>query len=448
MHLIRKIRDKIKKEIFDYHCVKDLKRIKRKARVASPRKTIVLKEILPTLIFPFQNGFVLFENAGMFKSSIYNGTTERYKNQINQDEVFCLQMVDSNFITCWQVGKSFISDMPYLSHTAEHMAKKIKSESGEILAVLGPEQNLSTYDMFGNIKSSVKLPHDNFAQLFEVPSLEQNQALILVGVTDKAYDGYDYANPWMLFDSDLNLIIEFEVKGAGHNVLIDDINKDGENEMLIGYELFDLSGRKIWTLDYWRLKEIDSISQHADYIDGTWYNEEWIGAIAGSDRLYVFDSTGKTIWQTKLPHPQFCQFGFYNGELRLVVDNQRELFAIYDIEGKLIDKGNLPTYWPNGVPALKIPSRPIHLSDPFEKFEYQNQDFLIYKEGGHPYIIDFDGKVVGAFSLAENPNFIYSTAFHRINDIGASYQSLVLENEILLYSRDKIFCFDKADLLK
>jgi len=446
--MLKKVKDKINRELFVHHCKRDLNILKKSAKIISPKNTYSFKENEPSLIYPYEDGFILFENAGMFKSGIYDGAVQEYKSEINQDTIFCLSKVNSTFDIQWVKGKAFNAEKPYLSHTSEHMSKKIRHKSRELIAALGPGNNLTLYKSDGEIISSVKLPRDNFAQLFEVPSLKENQTLILVGVTDMAYDDYDYANPWMLFDSDLNLIREFEVKGAGHNVLIDDINKDGENEMLIGYELFDLSGDKIWTLDFWRDKEIDPIQQHADYIDGTWYKEEWIGAIAGSDRLYVFDSTGKTIWQAKLPHPQFCQFGYFNGELRLLVDNQRELTVIYDLLGNVKWKGTLPTNWPYGAPILKKPERPIHLSDPFEKFSFKNEDYLIYKEGGYPYAIDFDGNIIGAFDIKEIPNMCYSNGFHRINDLGATYQSLVIEDKIYLYSRSEIFCFDIEDLFE
>ena len=406
--------------------------------------------------------FLWLQSAGMFKSEIYNNfpNVKKYLDEIEQQYVFCLTATDQEGNIIWQSGKPYEGENPYLTHAPEQLLKTgdVNGDGiNEILVFDALDNLLIINPINGETIKSIKLPYDNFSIVYYVKTGSgPEDFVILVGVMDRAYSPHPYANPWIIIDSNFQIISCKDYKGAGHNVIIADFNDDSEVEMLIGYQLVNTKGDVLWTIDYWDGEEIDSLEQHADNMQAHKVDNKWFVTISGSDKQYYINSEGKTLWVKTLPHPQFSLIGNYHDESRIFVANQREIMNAFTLDGREVWKGLLPEHWPLGKPVLIKSQRPIHINDPMNLIPsdniYQESDLILYKEGGWPYIIDFNGKILFKLPMPlaaqKNDCKIY---FRRINDIGLSYDGEVVDvdnnndNEILIYDRSYLWIYKLAD---
>lgn len=408
-------------------------------------------------------GFIALQTAGMFKSEIYNSLNgiQHYLSKTKQDGLFCLTKFDLEGEIVWQKGSPYKGKLPYLSHSPEHMMKTydIDGDGKEEILVLSSRDELLVYSDEGDLIKRIKLPNDSFSQLYVIPSRNSKESFrILIGVMDRSYDGYEYANPWILLNERLEITKEFEAKGAGHNIYFEDINSDGENEILIGYELFDFNASRIWTVDYWVSREMNSLEQHADWVEGIWWKSKWYGIIAGSDQQYLINMNGKVIWKKTLPHPQACSFGTYEDDLYIFVANQRESMDVFDLAGNQVNKTILPEHWPNGKPAFINPVRPIHVSNPIQRLPSakgsEPSNAFIYIEGGWPYIANYLGKPVAKFEPGNNEKFKFGYEFYRANDIGGSFDIIIptgsfdKTEELFIYNRTTLFQYKMGNFHK
>lgn len=401
--------------------------------------------------------FLWLQSAGMFKSKIYENSPEisNYMQEVGQKDVFCLTATDQAGNILWQTGNPYEGTEPYITHASEHILKTgdINGDGTDEILVLDDQDNLLVIEpVNGNVIRKVNLPDDSFSTLFYIRTGDgPKDFILLIGVMDRAYSPHPYANPWIIMNSDLEIVSCRDYKGAGHNVLIEDMNNDGKVEMLIGYQLINTSGEVLWTVDCWEAGDIDSLEQHADYIHAKHFNGDWLIAISGSDNQYLIDSSGKTLWVKRLPHPQACLIGYYRGEPRVFITNQREVMNSYTLDGSERWKGKLREHWPMGRPSLAYHDRPIHSSDPMEIIESTgaaSTDLILYKEGGWPYLINFNGDIVKQLPYTPSTRKMDpAVGFRRINDIGLSYEAAVadIDNdglaEILIYDRNHLWTY-------
>lgn len=396
--------------------------------------------------------FLWLQTSGIYKSKLYKNIIQNYYGNDNK-EVFCLTATDQNNNILWQIGTPYTGHIPYLTHADELMLTTFDVNNDgckEVLVIDNNSQILIINGKNGFVEEKILLPDDNFSIICCTPKNKfSNDFMIIVGVMDRGYKPHSYANPWLFIDSKFNIISERDYIGAGHNIILDDVNKDGQIECLIGYQLVDMDGDELWTVDYWMGEEINDLEQHSDHAESIWIDGEWYVAIAGSDQQYLVNSKGRTLWYKKLPHPQHCLIGQYNDELRVFVLNQREIMNSYLFDGKEVWSGVLPEYWPVGKPDLKNKKRPIHMSDPMILIKtLEKKDYFLYKEGGWPYLCDFNGKVVYKFPLTPmqcQPSQVF--LYGRINDIGLSFDAQILEREytdqtqLVIYNRNNMWLY-------
>lgn len=401
--------------------------------------------------------YLWLQSAGMFKSEIYREFPEinDYMQKTVQQSVFCLTATDQEGNVIWQAGKPYAGRNPYLTHASEQMLKTgdINGDGADEILVLDDSDNLLMLDpVNGETIRSVRLPNDSFSTLYYIRTgTAPEDFILLVGVMDRAYTPHPYANPWLIINSDFEIVSLRDYKGAGHNVVIEDVNDDGRLEIMVGYQLINTKGEVLWTVDCWQNKEIDSFEQHADFIHAKKIDGEWLFSISGSDKQYLINSKGHTIWVKDLPHPQACLIGNYRGQPRIFVANQREIMNSLTLDGEEAWSGLLPEHWPMGKPATGDPKRPIHSSDPLHIIPSSGgdpSDLLLYTEGGWPYVIDFNGAVVKKLPCTPNSKVKDpAIGFRRINDIGLSFDAEVydIDNdglpELLVYNRNYLWIY-------
>lgn len=397
------------------------------------------------------------QSPGMIKAKLYDhdqGKIGRYLCQCPA-RPFCLTATTLSGAILWQLGQPYSDTTPYLSHAAENMVACADVDADgapEVLVLDNEGQLLVLEGRTGKVKASMVLPADNFAQVFVGTNPRDPMGVtILVGVMDQAYPPHPYANPWLFLDSSLQVVRCQDYVGAGHSVSIQDINGDGADEFLIGYQMTDCSGNVLWTLDEWRDQEIDSQEQHVDSIAVVQVDGAWRAALSGSDREYFIDGTGRTLWEEQLPHPQYALIGHHQHEAHIFVFNQRVIMNSFLLSGAERWSGLLPESWPMGRPSLAVGVRPIHsnsVADLVPMQREKGEDWMLYKEGGWPYLVDFHGRVVYAFPppLAARRQDV-TVPFSRINDIGLSFEGAIQDvdhddsPEVLIYDRSHLWVY-------
>jgi len=399
--------------------------------------------------------FLWLQTAGMFKSKIYDQSqgVKNYFDIVGRD-IFCLTATDQHGDILWQTGAPYSGEYAYLSHAAEHMLAfgDINNDGYKEILVFDESSHLLVLSpLDGAIIKKIQLPADNFSIVHYIQEAEDASSFkILLGVTDRGYPPHPYGNPRLIMNNQFEVISSKDYRGAGHYISVDDVNRDERPEVLMGYQLVDLEGETIWIVDYWKGRDIDPRKQHVDHVATLWLDGQWFAAIAGSDRLYFVNSQGKTLWSKYLPHPQFCLIGSYQGEKRIFVLNQREIMNSIRLDGTEVWRGILPENWPMGKPKCSNPARPIHMDDPAALIPGKagEDDYILYKEGGWPYLIDFNGQITKKFPHTSNiPAKNPALPFHRINDIGLSYEaeSADINNdgkpEVLIYNREYLWIY-------
>ncbi|CAN5398922.1 hypothetical protein BH23BAC1_BH23BAC1_21100 [soil metagenome] len=398
------------------------------------------------------NEFIWIQTAGIFKSKIYEKSSEIkiYKNNIGQEDVFCITSTDEKGIIQWQIGKPWEGDKPYLCHGHEQIivTADVNGDGFQELLTFDAGNKLLIINFKGEIIKEIILPNDNFSIVYFVKTGSgKNDFILVIGTMDIGYSPHPYANPWLILDNNFEIISCKDYLGAGHNIVIDDINGDGIPELLIGYQLVNIKGQIIWTLDYWKDKEIDSLEQHIDCVQSHWVDGEWFATISGSDKQYYLNAKGEALWVKTLPHPQYNLIGKYNGELRIFVANQREIMNSFSIDGIEKWNGLLPEHWPSGKPVLINEKRPIHINEPLYLIPNSNSysdDYFIYTEGGWPFIANFNGRVKLRFQWpSEHSQFKFTNQFRRINDIGESFDVVIdNQNNIHIYNRWNVWTYN------
>lgn len=115
-----------------------------------------------------------------------------------------------------------------------------------------------------------------------------------------------YSRIWV-YDNQLHFLWKYHDGITGHFPLTKDINADGKEEMVVGYNLVNAQGNKIWTLPV--------ASDHTDEIIvgplDTEREEELIGIVSGDEGFMLCDLKGNLLVKALIGHAQRISAGNY-----------------------------------------------------------------------------------------------------------------------------------------
>ena len=120
-----------------------------------------------------------------------------------------------------------------------------------------------------------------------------------------------YENFW-IFNNDLQLLWQGQGQ-TGHFPYPFDADGDGRDEILIGYSMWDHTGRQLWSRD-------GEFRDHADSIvmgnlSGEANASPRVYASGGDEGFLMFDCSGKTLKQLLIGHSQAASVGKYRPDL-------------------------------------------------------------------------------------------------------------------------------------
>lgn len=426
---------------------------------ASLWKEIKISDFAPTEIFFIQNkngskDLLLLRTQGIFESQIYK--TDPFKKKLSfltDENVFGLRRIDWDGNIKWEIGESHKVDqtLPYCSHASEEMltVNDIDYDGKKEIIVINNDKLYILDADKGSIKNEVALKMDNFGVVKVIEDRQKKMKRILVSVMADAYEGYNYASPTILLDSNLNQLKEFSAVGSGHRLLVLPDAND-RDKFLDGYEMFNFDGERLWILDEFIKREYNPKKDHIDHTEILKSGEGYCAAIAGSDYFYFVDiSNGKTLWKNKPLHAQYCLAGNYGdkGQTGIFLTNMTYKVQFYNLEGKISWEGELSSNWPKGKPR-NISGKIFHMGIPANKVNSNDKDQILYNEKGWPYVIDEKGNTVLVFPTTGNvkkdapilPN-------HRADDFGFGFYSRTedIDNdgieEVLIFDRRYIWIY-------
>lgn len=254
--------------------------------------------------------FLFRQSAGHLRSFATRATPE-VSSEIPAWElaVNCLTAFDASGRLLWQVGEPFHGPHPFVSHGGDDLDVAEIDADGipEIIVVDGDE--LCVYDAAtGARKAARPLPADNFCVVrCGAVRGDPRRKQILVKVTARAYPPFHYGNPTFLLDGGLNEIWKVDhFHGSGHVPVFIDLDGDGCDELLIGYNLVDHDGSLLWTIPV-----ENANADHADHIlPGDFDGDGRIEiAYAGSRDYFLAAPDGSILWKRPHEHSQKTMAG-------------------------------------------------------------------------------------------------------------------------------------------
>jgi rhamnogalacturonan endolyase len=167
-----------------------------------------------------------------------------------------------------------------------------------------------------------------------------------------------YTNFWVI-NSDLQTLWHGSCT-TGHYPWAMDVDRDGNEELFVGYSLFDDDGTKLWSLD-------SEITDHADAVTAVDLHPENPGEVrvlcaASDEGFYIADVQGKILKRHRIGHAQNLTVANFRSDLpglEILIHNywgNQGIAHFYDAEGELyhdFEPSNhgsvcLPVNWTGG----------------------------------------------------------------------------------------------------
>ncbi len=376
------------------------------------------------------------QSPGLFHSKVFDRGPLKGRFSKAERDHFCLTATDATGKVRWRIGEPWRGQRPFVTHSAERaldVADLDGDGTAEVVCVRRDEI-LIVDGRTGAVERSAKALADN-VQIIRLGHTGPGPKdwTILAKNAESSYKPHEYANPAWFYDPHLRLLETADYHGAGHTPLAVDVDNDGLDEFLIGYNLVDHDLKTLWTYRPTTPEAWDAGEMHVDDMVVGKVSGRWCVALAASDKAYLLDAaTGKPIWRRKGVHPQHCQVGRFHPEVggnQVFVHNKRADLQLYDARGRELWRMTPPPNFPLGQ-AAPCKQRKFHVFDPttvLPGLGPGGTDLLIFTDGGWPYVINGLGR--RCLELPHTPNTAqdWGEVPGRPDDYGYGYYARVAD---------------------
>ncbi|MCH2375047.1 MAG: PQQ-binding-like beta-propeller repeat protein [Planctomycetes bacterium] len=374
------------------------------------------------------------QSPGLFHSRVFDRPP--WNESITEDDRrhFLLTATDANGNVMWRLGTPWRGERPFVTHGAERALDVADLDGdGELEVVCVRRSEILVIDgRSGKIEHSVKSENDT-VQIIRVARTGSSPErwTILAKNSERTDVPSQYANPAWFYDVDLKLLKKFGYLGAGHAPLVTDLDEDGLDEFIIGFNLVDHKLRTVWSFQPTIPKEWDAYQMHVDHIDVGRVGGVKVVGFAASDTAYLLRaSDGKLLWKRRGEHPQHCRVGRFHPEMddgQLFVHNKRADLQLFDASGTELWRVTPPQNFPLGQ-AAPCKRRKFHVFDPTTELKAHGANetsLLIFTDAGWPYVLDGRGKRVAEFSHTPNAAQDWGEVPGRPDDYGYGYYARI-----------------------
>ncbi|HPO16402.1 MAG TPA: hypothetical protein PLI09_23400 [Candidatus Hydrogenedentes bacterium] len=379
---------------------------------------------------------VWLQSPGMFYSKVFD--TPPYTGRFSEEERnhFCLTATDASGKVRWRVGEPWGGNQPFVSHSAERALDMadIDGDGAVEIVCVRRDEIIIIDGKSGEVEKAVKAPADNpqIVRIGRSGPAAMNW-IILVKNAERSYPPHEYANPAWFYTSDLNLLKTSDYLGAGHTPLVSDMDGDGFDEYIIGFNLVDHTLETVWRFQPVEENLWDAGEMHADdIVVGDLGGKRYV-IVAASDTAYVLDATdGHLVWKRTLTHPQHCQIGHFHPDLegtQVFIHNKRAELQLFDPQGTELWTIMPPKNFPLGA-AAPCRRQGFHVFNPttvLEGMGPEGTDLLIFTDGGWPYVINGRGERCLEFPHTPNIAQDWGEAPGRPDDYGYGYYARVAD---------------------
>ncbi len=394
---------------------------------------------------------LLRQSPGQLKSELYR---ERGWNTDEERRLCCITAIDLEGNRLWQVGEPHRGEDPYCSHGGNDFITADLDGDGrpEVISIVWDV--LRVFDgETGEVRGEKKLPADNFAQV-KAGNLkgDPTRQQLVVKVNDGSYPPYEYGNPTFVLDSDLSeLWKESHYHGSGHAPVLIDVDGDGCDEMLIGYNLVDSDGALLWSIPVENATREHADNIHPVDLDG---DGEVEIAYSGSKDFFVANTRGEVIWRRPHEHSQNTTAGRLRHDvdgLTMILNEKWIGMTCYTPEGEALWQKPGVGYARQPVRGWGEDGLDLVIYTPNLKRQHDEVPYYNDPEETHlywPFLMDGEGDRAMAFPFKE----AYEQPEQRIRgfrayDYGIGYSPLVVDldgdgkDEVLIYDRRKVLAF-------
>ena len=351
----------------------------------------------------------------------------------------------------WTWGEPNPPDYPFISHSYEAcLATGDIDGDGKVEVAVADGDRVVVLDGgTGEERSSAALPGENYYILQIIGHVPgKHEAAIAIKNGEAGTERWRYGEPVLGLNVELQPVWGPKaIPGGGHHILSMDLDGDGKHEYLVGYCAVGTDGEILWTADSVDAEAMEPGGTHVDYTDVLRAPDgRLLFAMAGSDRVYLVEEGGRTVFS----HPHIHCQGTAIGQFRTDSAFQVALYNAHDGPMVLYDPSgrelwSMPTErtWPLGVPKGCADCR-MHRNRPLVTLRGE-RTWIGYADGGWPWGMDGEGAVSLTFSPPENsrmpdcPEGVPDSV--RRDDIGFSFamQTCDIDNdgrqEALIYDR-------------
>lgn len=188
--------------------------------------------------------------ADIFKPGASGTYGARYTTEADQ-ALDCLTAIDAEGRVLWQQGEPWQSELPFRQHGGDEMLR-VEDIDGdgraELIRIQGNQ--LQVLDgLTGRIRHHAVLDSDGYSQLLTARFTSDGTRTILVKPCSDGLDGHPYCCPVVAYDAMLRPVWpRRNFLHAGHTPIACDVDGDGLDELLIGFQCVNPDGSIRWTL--------------------------------------------------------------------------------------------------------------------------------------------------------------------------------------------------------
>ena len=376
------------------------------------------------------------QSPGLFHSDVFDCPPWKGRFTDEERDHFCLTATDGQGAVRWQIGEPWTGERPFVSHSAERALDCADIDGDGVLEVVCARRDeLLVIDAeTGAIKQARKAPADN-AQIVRVARTgpAPTDWTILLKNAEKAYGPHEYANPAWFYNADLELLKTAGYLGAGHTPLAADVDGDGFDEFIIGFNLVDHDLETLWTFEPVPAEAWNAGEMHVDDMVLGELNGKPCAVFAASDTTCVVDlQSGGLLWKCQSAHPQHCQIGRFHPDLpgnQVFVHNKRAELQLFDSDGRELWRMMPPPNFPLGA-AAPCERQMFHVFDPttvLHGLGPAGTDLLVFTDAGWPYVIDGRGQRCIELPSTQNAAQDWGEVPGRPDDYGYGYYARVAD---------------------